>query len=62
MNIEWRKSKFSNAQGNCVEAASLPGAVAVRDSKDPEGPVLMFSPAQWGAFTDRLRAGGLGAA
>jgi hypothetical protein len=49
-NATWRKSSYSG--GNCIEIASLPnGDRAVRDSKDPSGPVLMFSPAEWQAFT-----------
>lgn len=48
----WRKSSRSNGQGGqCVEvAANLPGIVAVRDSKNPHGPKLIFSPAEWRAF------------
>lgn len=47
----WRKSARSNNGGDCVEVAgNLPGAVAVRDSKDPDGPVLVFTPAEWDAF------------
>ncbi|MER7589434.1 DUF397 domain-containing protein [Micromonospora sp. NPDC127501] len=48
----WRKSTRSNGSGgNCVEVAgNLPGLVAVRDSKDPAGPVLVFAPGAWRAF------------
>ncbi|NES26399.1 DUF397 domain-containing protein [Micromonospora terminaliae] len=48
----WRKStRSSGNQGDCVEVAdNLPGVVAVRDSKDPQGPALAFSPASWAAF------------
>ena len=55
----WRKSSWSgNNGGNCVEVArNLPRVVAVRDSKDPEGPKLVFAPAEWEAFTDGVRAG-----
>ena len=43
----WRKSTYSNADGNCVEVAILPSAVAVSDSKDRAGPVLTFAAAEW---------------
>ncbi|NJP34682.1 DUF397 domain-containing protein [Micromonospora thermarum] len=51
----WRKSTRSNGSGgNCVEVAdNLPGLVAVRDSKDPGGPVLAFAPEVWRAFVAR---------
>jgi hypothetical protein len=48
----WRKSARSNNGGNCVEVArNLPSIVAVRDSKNPHGPALIFTPADWEAFT-----------
>ncbi|GGR71202.1 hypothetical protein GCM10010169_13710 [Micromonospora fulviviridis] len=47
----WRKSSHSGDEGACVEMALLPEEVAVRDSKDPAGPVLVFPPAAWAAFT-----------
>jgi hypothetical protein len=52
----WRKSTRSNGQGGaCVEVTdNLPGLVAVRDSKDPAGPVLAFPPAAWHAFVTHL--------
>ncbi|MGW4152559.1 DUF397 domain-containing protein [Micromonospora chersina] len=48
----WRKStRSSGNQGNCVEVAdNLPGVVAVRDSKDPQGRALTFTPASWASF------------
>lgn len=51
-NAIWRKSTRSGSSGgNCVEVAdNLPGVVGVRDSKDPDGPALLFSPAAWRAF------------
>jgi uncharacterized protein DUF397 len=48
---QWRKSSFSGYNGDCVEVAILPNAIAVRDSKNPTGPVLVFTPAEWDAFT-----------
>ncbi|MER7271253.1 DUF397 domain-containing protein [Micromonospora carbonacea] len=46
----WRKSSRSGDEGACVEMAVVPGAVAVRDSKDPTGPALLFPPTAWAAF------------
>ncbi len=58
----WRKSTRSSGQGGqCVEvAANLAGIVAVRDSKNPRGPRLTFTPAQWGAFLAAVRRGEYG--
>jgi hypothetical protein len=56
--VEWRKSTFSNPSGNCVEAAELPaGEVAVRNSRFPDGPALIFTHAEWDAFLLGARAG-----
>jgi uncharacterized protein DUF397 len=54
--IQWRKSSHSSAQGGeCVEVAGLSGRIAVRDSKNPAGPILTFDTAAFGAFLDRVR-------
>ncbi|GAA1815232.1 DUF397 domain-containing protein [Planosporangium flavigriseum] len=55
----WRKSSRSGGQGNCVEVAGTPTAVGVRDSKDPSGPVLVFTPAAWRAFLNEVKSGDL---
>jgi uncharacterized protein DUF397 len=54
---DWRKSSYSGTNGgNCVEVArNLPGVVAVRDSKNPGVPALVFTPADWEAFTAGLK-------
>lgn len=50
-NAAWRKSRHSAGNGgDCVEVATVDRRVAVRDSKDPDGPALMFTPAEWAAF------------
>ncbi len=56
-NAAWRKSSRSSSNGQCVEWAPLGGAVAVRDSKDPAGPVLIFTPDEWAAFVEGVRDG-----
>jgi Domain of unknown function (DUF397) len=54
---DWRKASYSGDNGGaCVEVARhLPGVVAVRDSKDPHGPTLVFTLADWAAFTTGLK-------
>jgi len=51
----WRKSSYSNGQASCVEVGHNGPAVAVRDTKDQDGPALAFTPAGWQAFTRRVR-------
>jgi hypothetical protein len=47
---QWRKSSYSGNSGNCIEVADLGHAIGVRDSKDPNGPVLMFGTGSWRVF------------
>lgn len=55
----WRKSTRSSNQGNCLEVAdNLIGVVAVRDSKDPGGPILAFVPRAWNDFVAVISTGG----
>jgi hypothetical protein len=55
---KWRKSSHSGNSGNCIEAAAQPShVVAVRDSKDPDGPWLAFAPQAWKAFASRTKRG-----
>ena len=53
----WRKSTYSNGSGgDCVEIAGMPrSGHAVRDSKNPDGPKLIFTPSEWQAFTERIK-------
>jgi Domain of unknown function (DUF397) len=52
----WRKSRHSSING-CVEVAVIGDAVAVRDSKDPSGSVLVFQPHEWSAFVSGVKDG-----
>ncbi|MEV7023363.1 DUF397 domain-containing protein [Kitasatospora sp. NPDC093558] len=57
----WVKSRYSGNGGNCVEVApDFPGVVPVRDSKDPEGPALLFSSDAWRSFVAATAAGEFG--
>ncbi|MBD2832579.1 MULTISPECIES: DUF397 domain-containing protein [Streptomyces] len=45
--VVWQKSRHSNSQGSCVEFAKLPGGnVAMRNSRHPDGPALVYTPAE----------------
>lgn len=56
IGVVWRKSRRSGTQGECVEVAdNLPGVVGVRDSKEPDGPALTFTPTAWRAFVEDVK-------
>jgi len=53
---EWHKSSYSSQDGNCVEVAdNLSGIVAIRDSKDPQGPIVAFTCHDWQAFVRQIK-------
>jgi len=57
----WVKSSYSGPQGNCVEIARISdGGVAVRNSRHPDGPALVFTAAEWDAFLSGARDGEFG--
>lgn len=53
----WTKANASASTGNCVEARRTKSGVQLRDSKDPTGPVLTFTPAEWAAFITGAQGG-----
>jgi hypothetical protein len=54
----WQRSSYCNGAAACVEVAPLAdGNVALRDSKEQDGPVLVFTPSEWAAFTVGVRDG-----
>ena len=55
--LSWIKARASSHNGACVEVAAARGSIAVRDSKDPAGPVLLCTPAGFAAFLDGARNG-----
>jgi len=58
---QWVKSSLSFSNGNCVEVATLPdGMIGIRDSKNPDGPVLRFTPGERDTFLAGALAGEFG--
>jgi hypothetical protein len=57
--LRWQKSRRSNPSGNCVELAQLPdgAGIAVRNSRDPQGPALIYTPDEISAFILGARDG-----
>ncbi|MDW6063012.1 DUF397 domain-containing protein [Streptomyces sp. FXJ1.4098] len=59
--LEFVKSSYSSGGGECVEVATnVPDAVAIRDSKIPDGPILRIPPTAWTAFRAAIATGQLG--
>jgi hypothetical protein len=56
--IRWRKSRYSNPSGNCVEVAELPsGGIAVRNSRHPNSAALIYTYAEFAAFVHGVKSG-----
>ncbi|MGW0893912.1 DUF397 domain-containing protein [Saccharopolyspora gloriosae] len=60
MALRWKKSSYSSATRTCVEIARSDRAVAARDSKNPDGGVLLFGAASWTSFLNGIRTGRFG--
>jgi len=56
VEVAWHKSTHSTSQ-ECVEVGHTAGAVGLRDSKNPDGPELWFTPEEWDAFVSGVKAG-----
>jgi hypothetical protein len=57
IGANWSKSSYSSGNGQCVETAFLREVVATRDSKDLQGPVLVFSVSGWSSFVSAVKRG-----
>jgi hypothetical protein len=58
LRVTWRKSRWSNPSGNCVEVAALPdGEIAVRNSRHPSRPALVYTRAEVSAFLAGVKDG-----
>lgn len=55
--LPWIKAPASTHNGACVEVASVAGKIAMRDSKDPDGPILVYTPAEFSTFLNGTRNG-----
>lgn len=56
--LAWRTSSYSGSNGgNCIEIATTGNTVAIRDSKDPHGPVLSLGPQGWQRFAELVKSG-----
>ncbi|CAL9604617.1 hypothetical protein SUDANB58_05509 [Streptomyces sp. enrichment culture] len=57
LDATWMKSRHSNAEGNCVEVALVEGGIALRNSRDPDGPALVYTAAEVAAFLAGAKEG-----
>ncbi|HUB38112.1 MAG TPA: DUF397 domain-containing protein [Streptosporangiaceae bacterium] len=55
--LAWLKAQSSAGNGQCIEIASAAGKIAIRDSKDPDGAILVYTPGEFRAFLDGARNG-----
>jgi hypothetical protein len=55
-SISWRKASACH-QGSCIEVAQINGSIAIRESKDPDGLILLYSPEEWRTFLSGAKAG-----
>jgi hypothetical protein len=53
----WRTSSRSGTGNNCVQVASVPGVIGIRDSKDLGGKPIVLSASQWEVFADQVKDG-----
>ncbi|XTZ15417.1 DUF397 domain-containing protein [Micromonospora echinospora] len=56
LDSQWRTSSHSGGNGACLEARYVDHTTQVRDTKDRQGPVLVFGPAQWAGFVEGIKA------
>ena len=56
-SLSWLKAHSSSANGACIEIASATGNIAIRDSKDPNGPILVYTQSEFSAFLEGARKG-----
>jgi len=52
---QWKRSSYSGNSGNCVEVAQFGQAIAIRDSKEPEGAALVVAPDEWTSFCTGIK-------
>jgi hypothetical protein len=56
-DTEWRKATDSDAQTQCTQVRRRNGMIEIGDDKDPDGPVLTFTPGEWLAFKSGIKKG-----